>query len=270
LELHAPALAAVAQPGQFVHVRCTDGWNPLLRRPLSLHDADPDTGRLTLLVGEFGQGTHLLRHLPPGAELDVLGPLGRGWRVLPTARTVALVGGGVGIPPLHFLAKRLLLSSGGGQPLRAAPTLPSLSPRVIAVIGARSREEVLCEKELADYGAEVRPATDDGSYGFHGTAVDLLAEVLRREPVDQIFTCGPQPMMRGVAALAARHDIPCQVSLEERMACGLGVCLSCVAPFRPGGASPAEYQRICTEGPVFEAREVFEVRRDGHTTNQTP
>jgi dihydroorotate dehydrogenase electron transfer subunit len=166
----------------------------------------------------------------------------------------------VGIPPLHFLAKRLLLSFVSSPP----------SLRVIAVIGARSREEVLCEEELASYGAEVRPATDDGRYGFHGTAVDLLAEVLHRELVDQIFTCGPQPMMRGVAALAARHDIPCQVSLEERMACGLGVCLSCVAPFRPGGASPAEYQRICTEGPVFEAREVFEVRRDGHTTNQTP
>lgn len=244
-ELQAPAMAAVAQPGQFLHVRCADGWDPLLRRPLSLYDADPFTGRLTLLIAEVGRGTHLLRRLPVGAEVEVLGPLGRPWRVLPQAHTVLLVGGGVGIPPLHFLAKRWLLAGEG--PLR----------RAIVVIGARSREEVLGEEEFRAYGAEVYAATEDGSHGFRGTAVDLLAEVLPRETVDQIFTCGPEPMMRGVAALAARRGIPCQVSLEERMACGLGACLSCVVPVRPAGSEAVEYQRVCTEGPVFEAAEVF-------------
>jgi len=241
-ELQAPAVAAVAQPGQFLHVRCAEGWDPLLRRPLSLHDADPSTGRLTLLIAEVGRGTHLLRRLPVGAEVEVLGPLGRPWRVLPQARTSLLVGGGVGLPPLHFLAKRWLLPRGG---------------RTIVVIGARSREEVLCEEELRACGAEVYPATEDGSHGFHGTAVDLLAEVLPRETVDQLFTCGPEPMMRGVAALAASQGIPCQVSLEERMACGLGACLSCVVPVRVAGSEAVEYQRVCTEGPVFEAQEVF-------------
>jgi len=100
-------------------------------------------------------------------------------------------------------------------------------------------------------------ATDDGSEGFHGTVVDLLGEILREEPVDQILTCGPWPMMRGAAALARERDLPCQASLEARMACGLGACLSCVVSIRPEGTGKSEYQRVCTEGPVFDAREVI-------------
>lgn len=256
-ELQAPAIAAGARPGQFIHVRCTDSWDPLLRRPLSLHDADPLTGRLALLIAEVGRGTHWLRHLSPGAEIEVLGPLGRPWHVLPSTRTSILVGGGGGLPSLHFLAKRLLSGEGTAGPTFLPLTGQPL--RVLVVIGARSREEVFCEKELMAYGAHVHPATDDGSYGFHGTAVDLLAHVLEQESADQLFTCGPKPMMQGVAALAAQRRIPCQVSLEERMACGLGACLSCVVPVRSAGSDRAEYQRVCTEGPVFEARDVFEI-----------
>jgi dihydroorotate dehydrogenase electron transfer subunit len=250
LVFEAPAIANAAMPGQFIHMRCAGGWDPFLRRPISLHDADPDSGTITLLIGEFGYGTSLLRQLSVGTQVDALGPLGGAWQPLPESRTCILLGGGVGIPPLHFLAKRL-------------PTMTSTpAARVIAVIGARIQEDVLCEAEFAACGAEVRAATDDGSYGFHGTAVDLLSELLEKESVDQVFTCGPTPMMRGVAAVTAAHDIPCQASLEERMACGLGACISCVVEVRADGTGPVEYQRVCTEGPVFAAHEVFATTGD--------
>ncbi|NUQ00390.1 MAG: dihydroorotate dehydrogenase electron transfer subunit, partial [Armatimonadetes bacterium] len=140
----------------------------------------------------------------------------------------------VGVPPLRFLAARC-----------------QDGPELVAFIGARERSRLLCLDDFASFGAEVVASTDDGSAGYHGTAVAALESYLERERVDQILTCGPTPMMRATATLALARGIPCQVCLEARMACALGACLSCVVETTAPGWQ--KYQRVCTEGPVFDA-----------------
>lgn len=241
LVLHAPPLAERAQPGQFLHVRCTlspDAWDPLLRRPFSLYWACPESGEVAFLVKVVGRGSAWLAQRRPGEELDVLGPLGRPFTPPPSLRHAVLVGGGVGMPPLYFLASRLL-------------------PRVRCtfLLGARTAEHLLGVEECRALGAEVLVATEDGSQGFSGTNVDLLQTWLLGERPDWIAVCGPWPMMAAAAQVAAKHGLPGQASLEARMGCGLGACLSCVV--RTTAPGWKTYQRVCTEGPVFDLKEVI-------------
>jgi dihydroorotate dehydrogenase electron transfer subunit len=232
LRFDCPDIAAAARPGQFVNV-LVGGRDLCLRRPLSLHDVDGE--RCTLLIGSSGEGTRWLRGQGAGDRLDVLGPLGgRGLTLAPEARRVALVGGGVGLPPLHFLARRR----------------PADGPQLIVFLGARTQERVLGVQDFERLGCEVRVSTDDGSAGFRGTAVAALEAYLQESQVDQILACGPTPMMRAAAELAERRGTACQVCLEARMACALGACLSCVVETRTPGWT--RYQRVCTEGPVFD------------------
>lgn len=227
---------AAAVPGQFVNLRL-DAPELCLRRPISIHAVDGD--RVTCLIGVVGAGTARLSELRVGDRLDVMGPLGgRGLSLLPGARRVALVGGGVGIPPLHFLATRR----------------PAGGPELLALVGARTAARLLCLDELAAAGCAVIPSTDDGTLGYHGTNVAALASEMERRPIDQILACGPTPMMRAAAELAAARGVPCQVCLEARMACALGACLSCVVETRTEGWR--RYQRVCTEGPVFDAADI--------------
>ncbi len=238
LRLRAPELAAGARPGLFANLLIGDG-DLCLRRPISFHDADGE--QVSMIIGVTGRGTAWLRQQRVGAELDVMGPLGgRSLSLLPGARSVALVGGGVGIPPLHFVAKRALA---------AGP-----APRFTVFIGARSAERLLCADEFASLGVDVVTSTDDGSAGYQGTAVAALEHWLERHAADQVLTCGPTPMMRAAAELAIARGLPSQVCLEARMACGVGACLSCVVETRREGWE--RYQRVCTEGPVFDGAEV--------------
>ncbi len=234
LVLEAPFLHT-AEPGQFVNV-AVGAPDLCLRRPISLHDVDG--ARATLVVGIYGAGTEWLSRRRVGDRLDLLGPLGgRPIALDPSARRVALVGGGVGIPPLHFAARRQ----------------PELER--VAFIGARTASRLLCRDEFAAAGCTVISATDDGTDGFEGTAVEALARYLTEESVDQVVACGPTPMMRATAALAGERGIPCQVCLEARMACAVGACLSCVIETTTPGWQ--RYQRVCTEGPVFDAETVI-------------
>lgn len=236
LTFACPAVAAEARPGQFANI-VVEPQGACLRRPLSFHAVAGD--EVTLVVARAGVGTEWLSRRAVGDVLDVLGPLGgRGLTCEPGARRVALVGGGVGLPPLHFVASR-----------RAAD-----GPELVAFLGARSAERLLCLDEFAALGCDVRPSTDDGSAGFHGTAVAALADYLREHQVDQVLSCGPTPMMRAAAELAAAHGLACQVCLEARMACALGACLSCVVETRTDGWQ--RYQRVCTEGPVFDGADL--------------
>lgn len=236
LSFDAPEIAVGVEPGLFVTV-LVPAPELCLRRPLSVHRVE---GReITLLVGIQGRGTAWLGGVEPGATLDVMGPLGgRGLTISPGARRIALVGGGVGIPPLHLLVQR---NSGRGI-------------EWVTFLGARNSSRLLCVEEFEALGATVRLSTDDGSVGFAGTAVEALASYLEGGTVDQVLTCGPTPMMRGVAELALARGIPCQVCLEARMACAVGACLSCVVETKTAGWR--RYQRVCTEGPVFEAGEL--------------
>ncbi len=235
LSFRQRAIAEAARPGQFLNV-LVPAPNLCLRRPISFYGTAGD--QVTVLVGIHGRGTEALGRLRVGDRLDVMGPLGgRGLSLAPGARRVALVGGGVGLPPLRFLAE---VEAGRAE--------------FVAFVGARTAARLLCLDELRELGVEVRPSTDDGSVGFAGTAVAALEAALAEAPVDQILCCGPTPMMAAAAAVAAAHDLPCQVCLEARMACALGACLSCVIETTAEGWT--KYQRVCTEGPVFDARNV--------------
>ena len=234
LRFTQPAIAAASRPGMFVNV-LLPGPELCLRRPISIHAVEGD--QVSMVVGKLGEGTRWLGERAAGEALDLLGPLGgRGLSVADDASRIALVGGGVGIPPLHFLATR--------------------SPEVekLAFVGARSADRLLCLDEFEAAGCRILPSTDDGTMGFHGTAVAAVVEELARGPIDQILVCGPTPMMRAAAELAASHGIPCQVCLEARMACAMGACLSCVVETTTGGWQ--KYQRVCTEGPVFDGEAI--------------
>ncbi len=230
LTVHAPEIAAAALPGQFVMVRAADSLDPLLRRPFSIHSRGAD-GSLSLLFKVVGKGTALLAKTKPGDALDLLGPLGKGFALPAAEKPVCLIGGGMGIAPLYFLAQELR------------------GPKY-ALLGARNRDELApLAKLFAEIGCAVQLATDDGSLGHHGFIPDLLDAVL--PDVCQVCTCGPKAMMRGVAGKCRAAGVPCQVSLETHMACGMGACLGCVLPGADGRQA-----HVCTDGPVFNAEEL--------------
>ncbi|MEW6080296.1 MAG: dihydroorotate dehydrogenase electron transfer subunit [Bacillota bacterium] len=221
---------AHAVPGQFVHVLAGPTLDPCLRRPLSVAMVDGDI--FTLLFGTKGAGTHLLAQVKHGKALGVMGPLGKGFPLV--EEDALLVAGGVGIAPLLFLADRL----------------GHAGVRVRVVVGARTASE-LAGLELLEGCAQVMTATDDGSCGLRGTAVDLAVPEMKQKPPQAVYACGPEPMMRGVSQAARALGLPCWVSLEARMGCGVGACLGCVVDSRDG------YLRVCADGPVFNAEGVF-------------
>lgn len=233
--VYAPLIAAAAYPGQFVMVRVADRYDPLLRRPFSIHQQSSG-GTLGLLFKAIGKGTHILATVAVGDSLDLIGPLGRGFD-LACKRPVCLIGGGMGIAPLYFLARQLL-SNARQQDMDHV------------LLGARNREELaLLAEEFIDLGYPVQTATDDGSMGHHGFIPDLLDAVL--PAVSRVYTCGPHPMMKTIVEKCQQADVSCQVSLETHMACGLGACLGCTVPGVDG-----RYVHVCRQGPVFYGGEV--------------
>ncbi|MDR2502095.1 MAG: dihydroorotate dehydrogenase electron transfer subunit [Oscillospiraceae bacterium] len=217
------------KPGQFVNIRADGAF---LRRPISV--CDYFDGTLTVVFEVRGEGTRALAQCVPGQLLDVLGPLGQGFQ-LPKSGDVLLVGGGAGSAPMLCAAK-------------------ALSGRASVILGFRGAEHVVLDREIADAAREVYITTNDGSRGFKGFPTLLMPELLKK-PYAAVFVCGPRPLMKAVAQIAKDFGIPCQVSLEERMACGVGACLVCVCKTRENGAETM--RRICSDGPVFDAAEVI-------------
>jgi dihydroorotate dehydrogenase electron transfer subunit len=263
IRLWVPSIARLAQPGQFLHVLCpkTDGRIdssvPMLRRPFSLLDADPRKGTVDFLYKVVGKGTAALTTLKAGNLLDCLGPLGRPFAIEPLPKVVWLVGGGVGIPPLCFLAKRLMQERAKGE----RPFHGNGLRTIEAFLGTRSRRQMICLKTLQALGVAVHLATDDGSLGYRGSVVDLVrirGDRLRGEERPYLFVCGPWPMMAALARWADRRGWPMQVSLEERMGCAMGCCMGCVVEVATAPVhSYARFQRVCTEGPVFQREEIL-------------
>lgn len=236
LTVKAPKIAADCRPGQFVMVRAGEGMDPLLRRPFSVHQvAEGDL--LQILVKVIGKGTQMIAGMQSGQYLDVLGPLGRGFSYDPQHHHY-LVGGGIGIAPLLFLAKRLL---------------KSVEPSSCKILlGARTGEEV--SPLIGDFerlGFEVTTATEDGSLGKRGLVTDLMFP-LEDESRGMVYSCGPFPMLRAVVAFCREKKWACQVSLEAVMACGLGACVGCAVL----QADMKGYVHVCQDGPVFDADEV--------------
>ncbi|MDR3344089.1 MAG: dihydroorotate dehydrogenase electron transfer subunit [Oscillospiraceae bacterium] len=239
--LECPALAREAQIGQFVHVLCGD--KPL-RRPISV--CRVREAELTLVYAVRGEGTAWLAERTCGETLDILGALGNGFPLLDASARLLVVGGGIGVPPLLDCAIR----GGAGH--------------VDAVLGFRAHGQVILEEEFAaacagvasnaEPAGSVTVCTEDGSYGTGGRVTVPMEELLRKNQYGAVYSCGPLPMLKAVAETAAKYAVPCRVSLEERMGCGVGACLVCSAKIRRNGTE--EYLRVCKEGPVFNAEEV--------------
>jgi len=238
VEMSCGEIAREAVPGQFVQVRTGAGTDPFLRRPFSVAGADPAGGSIILYVEVVGPGTGLLCSKRRGEHVSVVGPLGSGFDVnLGGNGPCVLVGGGTGIAPLFFLGDTL-----AGTARR----------EVTFMAGARNADFLNALESMCGGGITVMTATDDGSAGRHGFVSDLLEENIDAVRPSAVYACGPVEMMRAVSRIAAARGVPCQVSLEERMACGLGVCLGCAVRLKNG-----RMVRSCVDGPVFDACEVF-------------
>lgn len=219
-------------PGQFVEVRVDNSPSTFLRRPISINNVDYDHNELWLLVAAVGDGTRQLQKLQKGDRLNCVLPLGNSF-TMPTDSTqkVLLVGGGVGVAPLLYFGKRI--KAMGGEPT--------------FLLGARSAKDVL-ERELFEQVGRVLITTEDGSEGEKGFVTNH--SVLAQEHFDRISTCGPKPMMMAVARYAFKNDIECEVSLENKMACGVGACLCCVEKTVEGNKC------VCKEGPVMNIKKL--------------
>lgn len=261
LRLQAPAIAAAAQPGSFVHLRC----DPLLpmRRPMSLMRAAADPGWVEILYKAHGFGSRLLARRKPGESVSCIGPIGTPFKLAGYRRRPLLIGGGVGIPPMVFLAEHLRRAREATAPLvimgSEVPFPFTARPSTMLVDGMP--EGVIAAMPLLeDWGIPSRLASLQGYAGCHtGYVTDLARHWLRSlEPAAraevEMFSCGPTPMLKAVGALAAEFSLPCQVSLEEYMACAVGGCAGCVVQINT--ADGPAMKRVCVDGPVFDAHSV--------------
>ena len=221
----------ISAPGQFLHIKC--GHSHLLRRPISICNWSAQRDLIRVVFEVRGKGTQWLARRKVGDSLDVLGPLGNGFSVRPEGKYL-LVGGGIGVPPL-------------------LGCVVQGSRNCTAVLGFRSaRHAMLLEEFGQACPGGVRLATDDGSLGYHGFVDVLVRQELEKDNAfTGVLACGPKPMLKNVAKVAAEYGVPCQVSLEERMACGVGACLGCAVQMADG-----TMKHVCKDGPVFDAKEV--------------
>ena len=234
LWLKTEKLASLAEPGQFVSVYCNDA-SRLLPRPISICEIKAHEGMIRLVYRIAGKGTDEFSRLQPGDSLDLVGPLGKGFPLerCTKGKKAFLIGGGIGVPPMVQLSREIF-----GE---------------VQVI-AGYRDELFLTEELSECGS-FYVATEDGSAGTRGNVLDCIRE--NKLEADVIFACGPMPMLRAIKAYAAEKKIECWISLEERMACGIGACLGCVCKSREiDDHSKVHNKRICTEGPVFLAEDV--------------
>ncbi len=232
----APDIAAVSKPGQFVMVLAGEGMDPLLRRPFSVHQV-AEGGIVQILFKVVGKGTRALANMELGQKMDVLGPFGRGFTIASDSQHF-LVGGGIGIAPLLFLAKHILKKN---------------EPSSLKVLlGARTKDEIAVPAEdFESMGLAVETITEDGSFGKQGLVTDLMTDLQHEKPV-MVYSCGPHPMLRAVADVCQKNSWGCQVSLEAMMACGLAACLGCAVM----QADMKGYVHVCKDGPVFDMDDV--------------
>ena len=258
LRLAAPEFARDVVPGQFFMIRSPGVTNPLLGRPFALYDTWLDSrgnpAGIDVAYLVVGKMTGLMASWTAGEQVELWGPLGNGFPV-PSAPHMLIVAGGIGNTPFPAVAREALgLCPYGGRSVRA----PLRADRITFCYGVRSADYLAGLDDFAALGIDVRLATDDGSRGHKGFVTDLAAEILSASPAGgpiHIYCCGPEPMMHAVAKLAAKHRVPCWLSLETPMACGFGACFSCVTRVtQPDGTW--DYRRTCVEGPIFPAEQL--------------
>ena len=244
ITLVAPEIAEQARPGQFVQVGVPEGRDFLLRRPFSIHQASRRggwSGTLEIVFEAAGPGTSWLTDTKAHDTLDVIGPIGRSFQYPGDMVSCLLVGGGYGAAPLYFLAEEL----------RAR------GKRVSLVIGARTSERVFKPVEGKRLATSIVITTEDGTMAERGRVTDALPAMAERTGAEVVYACGPNPMLRAVAGFCRDRGIPCQVAVEEMMACGIGVCWTCVVPVLAADGRGWWNVRACLEGPVFNAARIW-------------
>ncbi len=237
MTIESEYIAENARAGQFVNVKCSDGINALLRRPISICNTNRANKSFNIVYQVKGTGTELLSKMEVGDYVDILGPLGNSFDLDAKYSKIAVVGGGIGIFPLLFLLSQ------------------SKAAVRNSYLGFRSRDFIVLEDEFKKHSDDLHISTDDGSTGDKGLVTDLLQKDLEGAGLDMLYACGPTPMLKQVVRLAEKYDIPCQVSMEQRMGCGIGACLVCACKTRLG--DEWEYSHICKDGPVFKSSEII-------------
>lgn len=225
------------KPGQFIHLKInSESYDPLLRRPFSIFNVDYDKNLLTIIYKVCGRGTELMEKLKNGDKVEVLESLGNGFSLNEKNKNIILVGGGMGIAPLYFLAKEIRDKN-----------------NIKVLLGANNQKELnFFESKFSELEIEVYNATMDGSLGFEGTVIELLNNKnVIKDKIDYIYSCGPTEMLKELQSLITNQNIETEASLEERMGCGVGVCLSCTVKTTNGN------MRACKEGPVFPLKDVI-------------
>lgn len=223
-------IARETQCGQFLHIDCGD--STFLRRPISICDAE--NGEVRFIFEVKGQGTAELAKREAGDLIDVMGPLGHGFEIKDNVKNPVVIGGGIGVFPLYKLTKNLKNAN--------------------VFLGFRNKDRVVMEEEFEKISDMVIVGTDDGSYGYNGYIASAMEHYIDNNPCDMIYSCGPMPMLKAVKKIAEDRGIKCQVSLEQRMGCGIGACLVCSCKTHKEGTD--KYAKVCTNGPVFYSEEV--------------
>ncbi len=238
IRIESERISSSASAGQFVNIKCP-GPEVYLRRPISICSIDRSEKTIDIVFQIRGKGTRLLSDIKAGDTLDILGPLGRGFTICPEHKNILVAGGGIGIFPLL-------------QVLKDHP-----AERKTALLGFRNKSAVVMEDEFNKYSTDLKIATDDGSYGIQGFVTALLQNAISEDRPDMVYICGPAIMMEQCVKLLKEKDIPCEVSMEQRMGCGMGACLVCACKTRSG--SDWDYSHVCKDGPVFSGdRIIFE------------
>lgn len=230
-------LAGEAKPGQFMEIKCSDGIDTILRRPVSIADVNRENGTTEIIFQVRGEATRLLSQKNEGEIIDIIGPLGKGFTINEKIKKAAVIGGGIGIFPLLYLSKELKGAS------------------VNTYLGFRTKKLIILEDKFKDYSNTLSIAADDGSYGYNGLVTDLLEKDIKNEGFDMIYACGPAPMLKKVKSIAETAGIPCEISVEERMACGVGACLGCAVMVKDG--DDWKFGHVCKDGPVFNINEII-------------
>lgn len=228
MTVEAGELAQLAKPGQFAHIYVP---GKTLRRPVSICEINRSERTLRFVFQIRGEGTRRLAQMRVGDSLDLLAPLGSGFTLGEPSRRALFVGGGIGVPPLLEAAK-------------------NFGKNATVLAGFRNQSNIILKEDFEKHGSRVLVATDDGSFGHHGLVTHCIGEL----DFDVIFACGPTPMLKAVCRIAAERGVPCQISLEERMACGVGACLGCAVKLKKDGQEV--YGHVCKDGPVFDYQTV--------------
>ncbi len=232
-EIKCPEIAEIAAPGQFVHIR-TGSFT--LRRPISICGINKEKGTLRIVFEIRGEGTSQIARLNSGDLIDMLAPLGHGFTINENFKKVVLIGGGIGTPPMLPLAQ-------------------IYGEKAVAISGFRNSAAAILQDDFKSAGAQTILCTDDGSAGIHGFVTQPFTELAEQGGIDAVYACGPTPMLKGITQVCKEKNIYCEISLEERMACGIGACLGCAC--RTVRNDEEYFAHVCKDGPVFKAEEVL-------------